>query len=285
MKALAMKKSTRSILGKVFATVVLTLFSIVFILPLVWMVFTSFKTYDQNISYPPTWLPAPWFGGNYKSALFDFMPYFRYFFNSVFLVVVGVVATLISCSMVAYGFARFKPRENKYLFIIVLSTMMLPMQVTMISSYVIWSTIHLTNTYVPLLISAFFGGSAFYIFMMRQFIMGIPKEFEEAAKVDGASTARIFLTIVMPLLKPAIAAVAIFTFQGFWNDYMGPLIYIKDDKLYTVAQSLTLFDMPHETLWGEMMAASIVTIIPVVIVFATCQKYFIQGITLGGVKG
>ena len=163
--------------------------------------------------------------------------------------------------------------------------MMLPTQVTMISSYWIWAQVKMVDTYVPLLIGAFFGGSAFYIFLVRQFVMSVPRDFEEAARVDGAGTARIFLTITLPMLKPAVAAVAIFTFQGYWNDYMGPLIYIKDPELYTVAQALTLYQMPQETLWGDMMAASLVTILPIVVCFAVCQKYFIQGITLGGIKG
>ncbi len=280
-----MVKKRRNLTGKILTYVALTFFSALFIVPLLWMIFTSFKDYSQNMAYPPTWLPDPWYWGNYKEALFEVVPYFKYFFNSAFIVVIGVAATVVTCTMVAYGFARFRCRENKYLFIIVLSTMMLPTQVTMISSYWIWAQVKMVDTYVPLLIGAFFGGSAFYIFLVRQFVMSVPRDFEEAARVDGAGTARIFLTITLPMLKPAVAAVAIFTFQGYWNDYMGPLIYIKDPELYTVAQALTLYQMPQETLWGDMMAASLVTILPIVVCFAVCQKYFIQGITLGGIKG
>lgn len=166
------------------------------------MIFTSFKDYSQNMAYPPTWLPDPWYWGNYKEALFEVVPYFKYFFNSAFIVVIGVAATVVTCTMVAYGFARFRCRENKYLFIIVLSTMMLPTQVTMISSYWIWAQVKMVDTYVPLLIGAFFGGSAFYIFLVRQFVMSVPRDFEEAARVDGAGTARIFLTITLPMLNP-----------------------------------------------------------------------------------
>ena len=280
-----MVKKRRNLTGKILTYVALTFFSALFIVPLLWMIFTSFKDYSQNMAYPPTWLPDPWYWGNYKEALFEVVPYLKYFFNSAFIVVIGVAATVVTCTMVAYGFARFRCRENKYLFIIVLSTMMLPTQVTMISSYWIWAQVKMVDTYVHLLIGAFFGGSAFYIFLVRQFVMSVPRDFEEAARVDGAGTARIFLTITLPMLKPAVAAVAIFTFQGYWNDYMGPLIYIKDPELYTVAQALTLYQMPQETLWGDMMAASLVTILPIVVCFAVCQKYFIQGITLGGIKG
>lgn len=285
MNPIRLNKRTRKIVGNTVAYVILIFFSVLFLVPLVWMVFTSFKDYAQNNAYPPSFLPDPWYWGNYGEALFEVIPYFRYFFNSVLIVVIGVIATVVTCTMVAYGFARFHCRENKVFFVIVLSTMMLPTQVTMISSYWIWAQVQLVDTYVPLLIGSFFGGSAFYIFMVRQFNMSVPKDFEEAARVDGAGTVRIFLTIVLPVLKPALAAVAIFSFQGFWNDYMGPLIYIKDPDLYTVAQALTLYQMPQETLWGDMMAAALVTILPIVFCFAFCQKYFIQGITLGGVKG
>lgn len=196
-----MVKKRRNLTGKILTYVALTFFSALFIVPLLWMIFTSFKDYSQNMAYPPTWLPDPWYWGNYKEALFEVVPYFKYFFNSAFIVVIGVAATVVTCTMVAYGFARFRCRENKYLFIIVLSTMMLPTQVTMISSYWIWAQVKMVDTYVPLLIGAFFGGSAFYIFLVRQFVMSVPRDFEEAARVDGAGTARIFLTITLPMLK------------------------------------------------------------------------------------
>ena len=280
-----MKKQASRVINKALVYFILIVLSIGFILPLLWMVMTSFKTYEQNLSFPPTFFPNPVFIENYRVALFEFIPYFRYFSNSVLLVVIGTTATVISCTLVAYGFARFKTRENNIFFMILLATMMLPSQVTMVSSYVIWANLRLTNTYVPLLISSFFGGSAFYIFLARQFVLGLPVQIEEAARIDGAGRFAIFFRIVMPLMMPVIATIAIFSFQGIWNDYLGPLIYIKNEDLYTVAQALTLYQMPHETLWGEMMAASIITILPIIIVFAFFQKYFISGITLGGVKG
>jgi multiple sugar transport system permease protein len=154
----------------------------------------------------------------------------------------------------------------------------------MISSYVVWANLGLVNTYVPLLITTFFGGSAFYIFLIRQFIVQIPIELEEAAIVEGANRWQIFTLVIVPLLKPVLATIAIFSFQAIWNDFMGPLIYIKDESLYTIAQAITLFQMPQETLWGPMMAAAIVTIIPILIIFIAAQKYFVSGLTIGGVK-
>jgi len=277
-------KKQRSLAQNIFAYVVLAITSIGFILPLFWMVLTSFKSYEENLAYPPRWFPAAFNFNNYREALFDFMPYFRYFFNSVFLVVVGTLATLVSATLVAYGFARHKSKLSKILFYVLLATMMLPAQTTLISSYVVWAKLGMVNTYVPLLIGTFFGGSAFYIFLIRQFISNIPIELEEAALVEGANRFQIFRIIIVPLLKPVLATVAIFSFQAIWNDFIGPLIYIKDERLYTVAQAITLFKMPQETLWGPMMAASIVTIIPIMIIFAVAQRYFISGITLGAVK-
>jgi ABC-type glycerol-3-phosphate transport system permease component len=279
------KKSIRRIVDNSIAYVILVITSLTFLLPLLWMITTSLKSYEQNLSYPPTWFPSPVIWGNYREAIFETVPFFRYFLNSVFLVVVGTSATLISSTIVAYGFARNKSKLARVLFIVLLATMMLPTQTTMISSYVIWAKLDLINTYVPLLIGCFFGGSAFYIFLIIQFIRSIPIELEEAAKIDGASRMQTLIYIIVPSLKPVLATVAIFSFQAIWNDYMGPLIYIKDARLYTLAQALTLFQMPHETLWGPMMAASIIAIIPVLIIYVCAQRYFISGINVGAVKG
>jgi multiple sugar transport system permease protein len=212
------------------------------------------------------------------------IPFFRYFLNSTFMVIIGTLASITTASIVAYGFARNKSKLASTFFWILLATMMLPTQTTMISSYVVWANLGLVNTYVPLLITTFFGGSAFYIFLIRQFIVQIPIELEEAAIVEGANRWQIFTLVIVPLLKPVLATIAIFSFQAIWNDFMGPLIYIKDESLYTIAQAITLFQMPQETLWGPMMAAAIVTIIPILIIFIAAQKYFVSGLTIGGVK-
>lgn len=269
---------------KMSTYVILTVLAISFLLPLLWMIVTSLKSYQENLSYPPTLLPSSLFFENYTKGLFDFFPFFKYFGNSVFIAVIGVTATLFTASLVAFGFARIKVMENKALFWIVLATMMLPTQVTMVSSYVIWSYLGMVDTYVPLLIAAFFGGSPFFIFLIRQFFMTLPRELDEAAQIDGCSLFGIYWRIYLPLSKPILGTVAIFAFQGYWNDYMGPLIYIKDESKYTVALALTLFDMPHETLWGPMMAASLITIAPVVTLFFIFQKHFINSISLNGVK-
>lgn len=271
---------------------VLIILAISFLLPLAWMIVTSLKDYAQNLSYPPTIIPNPATLENYIYGLFEFIPFFKYFLNSVVITLIGVTATLFSASFVAFGFARIRVKENKILFWIVLATMMLPAQITMISSYVIWSKLGVLNgsfngftSYISLLIGAFFGGSPFYIFLIRQFFTGIPKELEEAANIDGCTPLRTYFQIFLPISKPILATVIIFSFQGYWNDYLGPLIYVKDVNRYTLAQALTLFNMPHEVLWGPMMAASVVTLIPLVILFAFFQQYFIGSVAVTGIKG
>lgn len=281
------KKSTNR-RRKIASYVVLIILSIGFVFPLFWMLSTALKDYLQNLSYPPKLLPNPITFENFKYGLFEFIPYFKYFLNSVLITTIGVVFTVISSSFVAFGFARYKVRSNKLFFGILIATLMLPTQITMISSYVIWAKLGMLSgfkAYVPLLIGSVFGGSPFFIFLIRQFFMGIPKELEEAAELDGCSPIRIYWQIFLPLSKPILATVAIFSFQGYWNDYMGPLIYIKDQNRYTLAQALTLFNLPHEVLWGPMMAASLVTLIPIIILFASFQKYFISSINVSGIKG
>jgi multiple sugar transport system permease protein len=273
---------------KILTYALLIALSVGFIFPIFWMLSTALKDYVQNLSYPPTLFPSPVTFENFSYGLFEYIPYFKYFFNSVLITSIGVLMTVFSSSLVAFGFARYKVKSNKILFGIVIATLMLPTQITMISSYVIWSKLGMLTgfrAYVPLVIGAFFGGSPFFIFLIRQFFLGIPKELEEAARLDGCSPFRIYWQIFLPLSKPILATVAIFSFQAYWNDYMGPLIYVKDANRYTLAQALTLFDLPHEVLWGPMMAASLVTLIPIVILFVVFQKYFIQSINVSGIKG
>lgn len=270
------------------AYILLIVLAIGFIFPLFWMLSTSLKDYFQNLSYPPNLLPNPVTFYNYKYGLFEYIPYFKYFLNSVMITSIGVIFTVLSSSFVAYGFARYKVKSNKFFFAILIATLMLPTQITMISSYVIWAKLGMLSgfkSYVPLLIGSVFGGSPFFIFLVRQFFMGIPKELEEAAILDGCKPITIYWKIFMPLSKPILATIAIFSFQGYWNDYMGPLIYIKDINRYTLAQALTLFNLPHEVLWGPMMAASLVTLIPIIILFVSFQKYFVSSVNLSGIKG
>ncbi len=209
--------------------------------------------------------------------------FFTYIKNSLILSFFNIVGTLISCTLAAYAFARVKWPGRDLLFILVLSTMMLPYQVTMIPLYVVFSKIHWTNSMLPLIVPSFFG-NAFFIFLMRQFFLTIPEEMCDAARVDGASNMQIFTKIVLPLSKPVLATVVIFTFLGTWNDFLGPLLYLNDPKLFTMAIGLQDYQGRYSASWNLLMAASVTFTIPIIVAFFFAQKTFIEGVKLTGLK-
>jgi ABC-type glycerol-3-phosphate transport system permease component len=221
-----------------------------------------------------------------KSLTQEGMPFGRFFLNSLLIVVSTVAGATMSAALCAYGFARLRFRGRDPLFLLLLSTMMIPGQVTMIPVYIMFKELHWINTYLPLIVPAWFGGGAFSIFLLRQFFQSIPFEMEEAARIDGAGPLGTWWRIILPLSLPALATVAIFTFMGGWNDFMGPLIYLNDTDKFTLALGLNLFkgqygtDTPH-----LMMAATLVVLAPVLLLFFFAQKHFIQGIVVSGVKG
>lgn len=220
---------------------------------------------------------------NYRNAWIAGEHWDRYIANSVYLVLMNVIGQLLACSMVAYAFARLRWPGRDVLFVVLLATMMLPPQVTMVPVFLVFRTLGWYNTLKPLWIPAFAGG-AFFIFLLRQFMKGIPRELEEAALIDGCGYFGIYGRIIVPLIKPALAAVGIFTFIGSWNDFMGPLIYLNDQRLYPLALGLFDFRAEYGGDFGMLMAASTIMIMPVVIIFFFAQKYFIQGVTLTGMK-
>jgi multiple sugar transport system permease protein len=208
-----------------------------------------------------------------------------YLMNTLIITVLSIIGTLLTASMVAFSFARLRWPGKDALFVLLLSTMMLPYAVTMIPQFLIWEQLGFFNTLVPLWAGAFMGGGAFNIFLLRQFFMTIPSELEEAAKIDGCTYWRTFWTIMLPLVRPAMATVAIFTFMGAWNNFMGPLIYVSSPTKMPVAYALQLYQSVHGGEFGYLMAASTMVMLPVLLVFFFCQRYFIQGITLTGLKG
>ena len=221
---------------------------------------------------------------NYHTALGN-MPFWRYVATSVFLVTLNLVGTLLSCSLVAYSFARLQWPGRNFCFALMLATLMVPGQVTMIPYFLIVRSLGWYNTLYPLWVTSFFAG-AFYVFLLRQFLRGIPRDLEDAAKIDGCGFWRIYWCIMLPLIKPALAAIAIFTFMGTWNEFMGPLIYLQDQRLYPLALGLFAFQAsPAGGSMGQMMAGSLLMTAPVIIIFFFAQKYFIQGVTLTGMKG
>jgi len=220
---------------------------------------------------------------NYRMAL-DNMPFWRYVATSVFLVALNMVGTLFSCSLVAYSFARLQWPGRNFCFALMLATMMVPGQVTMIPYFLIIRSLGWYNTLYPLWVGSFFA-SAFNVFLLRQFLKGIPRDLEDAARIDGCGFWRIYWNIMLPLVKPALAAIAIFTFMGTWNEFMGPLIYLQDQRLYPIALGLYAFQVSAGGSMGMMMAGSLMMTAPVIIIFFFAQKYFIQGVTLTGMKG
>jgi len=233
---------------------------------------------------PPVWIPNPPQFSNY-TELWGILPFDTFFRNTIILTVGRVVPLLFSCSLVAYGFARLKSRKRNILFIIMLSTMMLPGQVTIIPLYIMFAKVGWVNTFLPLIIPSFFG-IPFYIFMMRQFFLTIPIEYDESARIDGATTFHIFYKIILPLSKPALVTMAIFLFMWSWNDFFIPLIYLHDTNQYPLALGLQLFRTfgEYSTRWDYIMAGSLLMSLPPLLVFFFAQKYFVEGVTITGLK-
>ncbi len=274
------------------AWLVLVLMSILFIVPFLWMISTSLKDFSDLAN--SNWIPNPVTWDNYAKA-FSFGNWPRWALNTVIITVVAVTGTVLSTSLVGYSFARLRWPGRDVIFGLVLATMMLPGVVTMIPQFILFSRLPAfgfqgsptwVNTFLPLTVPAF-TGNAFFIFLMRQFMRGIPMELSEAAKIDGASELRIWWSIIMPLCKPVLAAVAIFTFQGAWEDFMGPLLYLQSEHLYTLQLGLRTFDAVAggAPAYNWLMAASFVVMLPVLVVFILFQRYFIEGVTLSGMGG
>lgn len=255
----------------------------VFLLPLFWMISSSLKPNYQVLAFPPVWFPNPPRWENYPEAL-TYLPFGRFALNTAIISLFTIAGHLASCTLVAYAFARLRAPGKDFLFIVLLATMMLPYPVTMIPIYVEFNALGWINTFLPLIVPSFFG-APFYIFLLRQFFLGIPLELEDAARIDGANTLQIIWHVILPISKPALATVAIFTFQATWNDFLPPLIYLHDQTNYTISLGLNFFRSTYTVNWAYLMAASLVTMLPVVIVFFFTQKLFIQGIALTGVKG
>lgn len=274
----------RRLTGAIVLYLMLAALAGLFVLPIVWMVSTSLKPLEQLNRWPPEWIPSPVVWSNYPAAL-TFLPFGRYFANSLFIAGAAIVGTLLSCTLVAYGFARIAFPGRDILFMVLISTIMLPATVRLIPTFLLYNEIGWLNTYLPLIVPAFLG-NPFSIFLLRQFFRSIPEELADAARIDGCTEMGILVRIFIPLSGPALAVITIFTFQHEWNDFMGPLIYLNEERLRTLALGLYYFlSFEGVTHWNEMMAAATVMVLPILIVFAFFQRYFIQGVTLTGIKG
>ena len=278
-------QKTAQRVGRIITYIILIFAAVICLFPFLWMVSTSFKETSEIYKMPPDLLPTNPTVQNYiegwKGA--DFGLFFK---NSLFITIIATVGTVLSSAFVAYGFARFKARFSGLLFTILLATMMLPTQVTLIPQYLMYNKLGMVNTYFPLLIPSWLGGGAFNIFLFIQFFRTLPKELDEAAKIDGANSFQIFTKIMLPAVKPVMLAVLVMSLVYNWNDFFSPVIYLNDNKKFTIAIGLQFFKGSQGNVQiGQMMAMSLVALLPVLIIFAVCQKYFIQGIKMSGLKG
>lgn len=266
----------------------MSLLAVIFLFPFFWTVASSFKSASDVYIYPPIWIPSVLHWQNYPEV-FRLVPYGTWFLNTVIVVVLGTLGVVLSGAAVAYSFGRFRYPGRDLLFIITLATMMLPFEVTLIPSYILFKYLGWLNTLKPLWIPYWFGGGAFAIFLLRQFILSLPHDLDEAAIVDGASYVRILQSIILPLMKPALATVAVINFIFSWNDFLGPLVYLTSPENFTLAVGLRYFDVtpnqPGVPEFQLLMAAVVMGTMPIILLFFFAQRYFVEGIVLSGIKG
>lgn len=261
----------------------LVVLGVAFAFPLFWMLTSSLKTDAQLFAVPVRWIPNPVTVHNYLEG-FRFVPFLRYLTNSLTVCLFSVMGTLLSCSLVAYSLSHLRWKGRDLLFYVLIATMMLPGQVTMVPLFVIFARLGWVDTFLPLIVPHFFG-SAFYIFLMRQFFLSIPGELVEAAQVDGCSFLGTFCAVIIPLSKPVLATVALFTFMATWNDFLGPLIYLSDESKYTLSLGLATFSSQYGSFYGMMLAMATVMTLPIIVFFFFGQRTFVQGMTTSGIKG
>ncbi|MBB6022876.1 multiple sugar transport system permease protein [Paenibacillus sp. JGP012] len=260
-------------------------FSLLMIYPVLWWIGASFKS-TTELSSPSLW-PTTWLWENYSngwSFTSDFT-FARFFANTLMMEFWNVLGGVVTAALVGYGFGRLNFRFRNFWFSVLLLTMMLPSQVTVVPQYILFNKLGLVDSYVPLILPHFFGGGAFFIFLIVQFIRGIPRELDEAAQIDGASVYGIFFRIIAPLIKPALVTVAIFTFLWSWDDFFSQLLYLNSVEKFTVGLGLRMFIDQFEVQWGQLLAMSLLSVIPSAIVFFVAQKHFVEGIATTGIKG
>ena len=273
----------RTQLGRLLLHLVLIALGVTFLAPFVWLLSTSLKQSGTEFAYPPQWIPHPIMWSNYQTALVTVVPFFTYFKNTMTITVGATVGDVLMSAVVAYSFARLRWPGRNVMFMATLATLMLPTIVTIIPTFLLMRYLHWIDTFYPLIVPAWAGGSAFSIFLFRQFFMTIPLELDEAARMDGANPLRIFWNIIMPLSGPVLATVVIFDVLNNWNDLFNPLIFLNSESNYTMALGLTQYAVGHNgTFYNLQMAASVVMTIPVILLFFFAQRYFMRGIVTTG---
>lgn len=276
------KKKSSAVLRRVLLYIVLILIAVIMVVPFLWMLSTSLKTQYDAVKIPPVWIPDPPQWENYVK-LFTEQPMFQFMLNTIKIVFFVVLGQLFFSSLAAYSFARISFKGRNVVFFFYIATLMVPGQVTMIPTYLMFAKVGLTDNHLALILPAFF--SAFGVFLLRQFFMSLPRELEEAAEIDGCNPFMTYWRIMLPLVVPAMLTLGVFTLMNTWNDYMGPLIYLSSPEKYTMTLGIAYFKGVYTTQWNLVMAGSIVSVVPILIAYLCAQKYFIEGIAFSGVKG
>jgi multiple sugar transport system permease protein len=270
-------------MSKAAIVLVATVGALVFVVPVVFMLRSSLMTLGQLFTFPIQWIPDPFQWGNYGEALTT-VPFFLYFRNTLVLVLIVVVGTVVTATMSAYAFARLEWPGRDLVFAIVMSALLLPYAVTIVPTFLVWANLGLVGTIAPLTVPAWFGGNAFFVFLLRQFFRSLPPDLDEAAVLDGANPLQILWHVIVPLSRPALVTVALFAGLAVWNDFLNPLIYLTDSDQFTLALGLAQFKGLFNTQWHLLMAAATVVVAPVLLAFLLTQRYFIEGISLAGVR-
>lgn len=281
-----MTKKTKKQINLVFSYVIIFIIGFAMLYPIIWMFFATFKTNDEifgSVALLPKSFSFQNFVDGWNGTV---IPYSRYFLNTALMVIPTTLFTLISCSLVAYGFARFRFPGKKILFAILIATLMLPNSVIIIPRYTLYNKFHWLDSYLPFYIPALLACYPFFIYQLIQFMRGLPRELDESAYIDGCGTFRVFYQILLPLMKPALFSAALFQFMWTYNDYFNSLIYINSVKKFTVSLALRLsLDAESVVVWGKVLAMAFVSVLPLIILFFAAQKYFVEGIASSGLKG
>lgn len=276
----------RNIIGiilRVLTYLVLLVGGGIFMMPALWMFTTAFKTYAEAQQFPPVWLPTTIQLSNFTKPFVD-LPFTRFYLNSITITLIAIIGVLLSCTPVAFAFARLTFRGRDFLFALVLATMMIPDQATLVPVYVFFSKLGWTNSILPLTVPSFFAVDAFTIFLLRQFFMTIPRDLDDACKIDGGGPLTLLLRVIIPLSMPVFGVVTILQFVGRWNDFFGPLIYLNTLENYTVSLGLRLFQTRYMVQTNTMMAMALLAALPTILLFFVAQRYFIRGVVLTGVN-
>lgn len=282
----SVRTKAKGVLGKIVLYIMVLCLSVVLVFPLFWMVSTSLKTEDEANAPKPVWIPAKPQLDAYK-AIIENPDWRTYISNSIFVTTLAVMGTLASVTIVAFGFSRVEWPGRNLVFYLMLGTLMLPIQATLVPQYVLFNELGWVNTFNPITIPGYFAGGAALVFLLRQFMLSIPREMDEAALVDGASYFQVFWHVVLPNTKPAIATVGLFLFVGQWNSLQFPLIYLQSKELHTLPMAILNLLNPQQSRqpWTLIMATSLVAVVPLIIVFLAVQRYFVESIVLTGTKG